>query len=109
MIESLVGNQTAEKVLLYITNYGEGHTSGIAQTFDFPKTQVRNQLIRLEAGGVLVGRSVGNLRMFQINPRCPYKKELENLLEKVLSFVSEKDKEKYYRQRRRPRRTGKGL
>jgi hypothetical protein len=109
MIESLLGNQTAEKVLLYVVNYGEGHISGIAQTFEIPKSQVRNQLVKLEAGGVLVGRSVGNIRMFQINPRCPYKKELEALLEKVLSLVQEKDQEKYYRQRRRPRRTGKDL
>lgn len=109
MIESLVGNQTAEKVLLYITNYGEGHISGISQTFDLPKTQVRNQLIRLEAGGILVGRSIGNIRMFSMNPRCPYRKELEALLEKVLLLVPEKDREKYYRQRRRPRRTGKEL
>lgn len=109
MIENLLGNQTAEKVLLYIVNYGEGHTSGIAQTFGIPKSQVRKQLIRLENGGILIGREVGNLRMFQINPRCPYKKELESLLEKVLSLVSDFEKEKYYRQRRRPRRTGKEL
>lgn len=109
MIESLVGNQTAERVLLYIVNYSEGHTSGIAQTFDMPKSQVRKQLIRLENGGILIGRSVGNLRMFQMNPRCPYKKELEIFLEKILALVSEKEKEKYYRQRRRPRRTGKEL
>ncbi len=109
MIENLLGNQTVEKVLLYIVNYGEGHTSGIAQTFDLPKSQVRKQLLRLEDGGVVVGRSVGNIRMFQFNPRCPYKKELELLLEKVLSLASKEDQEKYYRQRRRPRRTGKIL
>ncbi len=109
MIESLLGNKTAEKTLLYIVNYGEGHTSGIAQTFELPKSQVRKQLMKLEEGGVLVGRSVGNIRMFQINPRCPYKKELEMLLEKVLSLISETEQEKYYRQRRRPRRTGKVL
>lgn len=109
MLESLFGNKTAEKVLLYIANYGEGHTSGIAQTFAIPKTQVRNQLIKLENGGVLVGRSVSNVRMFQFNPRCPYKNELEALLEKVLSLLPDKDKDTYYRQRRRPRRTGKAL
>ena len=109
MLESLFGNQTAEKVLLYIVNYGEGHTSGIAQTFDIPKSQIRKQLIRLENGGILIGRSVGNIRMFQINPRCPFKKEIESLLEKGLALASDSDKEKYYRQRRRPRRTGKGL
>lgn len=109
MIENLVGNHTAEKVLLYIVNYGEGHTSGIAKTFELPKSQVRKQLIRLENGGILIGRNVGNLRMFQISPRCPFKKELEILLEKVLSLISKLEKDKYYRQRRRPRRTGKEL
>lgn len=109
MIESLLGNRTAEKVLLYIVNYGQGHTSGIAQTFDMSKSQIRKQLIRLEDGGILVGQSVGNLRMFQINPRCTYKKELVLLLEKVLSLLPAQELEKYYRQRRRPRRTGKKL
>ncbi len=109
MLENLFGNQTAEKVLLYIVNYGEGHTSGIAQTFEISKSQVRKQLIRLENGGILIGRNVGNLRMFQLNSRCPYKKELESLLEKVLSLVPESYNKKYYRQRRRPRRTGKEL
>lgn len=109
MIESLVGNRTAEKVLLYIVNYGEGHTSGISETFGLSKSQVRKQLIRLEDGGILIARSVGNLRIFQMNPRCAYKKELETLLEKILSLLPEKEKESYYRQRRRPRRTGKKL
>ncbi len=109
MIENLVGNKTAERVLLYIVNYGEGHTSGIAHTFDLPKSQVRNQLLKLEGAGILVGRNIGSSRMFQINPRCPYKKELEALLEKVLSLLSEKETEQFYRQRRRPRRTGKEL
>ncbi len=109
MLGNLLGNQTVEKVLLYIVNYGEGHTSGIAQTFNLSKSQVRKQIIRLEDGGILVGRNVGNLKMFQINPRCPYKKELENLLEKALSLTSSADSEKFFRQRRRPRRTGKKL
>lgn len=109
MIESLVGNRTAEHVLLYIRNYGEGHASGIAQTFGYPRSQVRKQLLKLEAGGILVARSIGKIRMFEINPRCLYKKELEALLEKVLNNISENDQEKFYRQRRRPRRTGKEL
>ncbi len=109
MLQTLFGNQTAERVLLFIANYGEGHTSGIAQTFNLPKSQVRKQLIKLENGNILVGRNVGNIRMFQVNPRCPYKKELEALLEKALSLLPANEIEKYYRQRRRPRRTGKKI
>jgi predicted transcriptional regulator len=109
MIETLLGNRTAENVLLYIVNYGEGHTSGISQTFNLSKSQVHKQLTKLENAGILVARNVGNLRMFQINPRCLYKNELETLLEKILSLLPDNEIEKYFRQRRRPRRTGKKL
>lgn len=109
MIEALFGNRTAEKVLLYIANYGEGYISGIAETFGIPKSQVRKQLLRLEEGGILVARDKGNLRIFTFNPRSLYKKELEALLKKILSLLSQEETEKYYRQRQRPRRTGKPL
>ena len=107
MIEALVGNRTAEKILLYIANYKEGYISGIAETFQIPKSQVRKQLLRLESGGILVARDKGNLRIYSFNPRCLYKNELENLLNKILSQLPRDEIEKYYRQRRRPRRTGK--
>lgn len=109
MIESLLGNSTAEKVLLYITNYGEGFISGIAGTFKISKSQVRKQLIRFENGGILVARNKGSLRLYTFNPRCFYKNELENLLKRILNQLPRDEVEKYYRQRQRPRRTGKTL
>lgn len=109
MIEGLVGNATAEKVLLYITNYEEGYTSGIAETFSIPKSQVRKQLLRLESDGILVARDKGNLRVFTFNPRCLYLKELKILLNRILELTPKTEIERYYRQRQRPRRTGKSL
>ncbi len=109
MIEALVGNNTAEKVLLYITNYGEGYISGIAETFQISKSQVSKQLLRLENGGILVARTKGSVKIYTFNPRCLYKKELEILLQKILSQIPRDEIEKYYRQRQRPRRTGKSL
>jgi len=109
MIEALVGNSTAEKILLYITNYQEGYISGIAETFHISKSQVRKQLLRLESGSILVARNKGSLRIYTFNPRCFYKNELENLLKKILSQIPRDEIEKYYRQRQRPRRTGKPL
>src|SRR5271170_7331541 len=103
MLEGLVGNSTAEKVLLYLTSYGEGHISGIAETFKLPKSQVRKQLIRLENGGIVVAQTKGSTRVFQINPRCPFKAELLALTKKILSILPRQEIEKYYRERRRPR------
>ncbi len=109
MIEALFGNNTTEKVLLYIANYVEGHISGVAETFKISKSQVRKQFLRLENGGILVARDKGNLRLYTFNPRCFYKNELDNLLKKVLDQLPRDEVEKYYRQRQRPRRTGKPL
>lgn len=109
MYDALFGNKVAEKALLYIVNYGEGHINGIARTFDVYPGQVDRQLKRLEAAGILVSRDVGNSRMFSLNPRLPIRKELSELIEKMLSLMPEDQTERYFRQRRRPRRTGKSL
>lgn len=109
MYEALFGNETAEKSLLYIVNYGEGHINGIASTFEISPGQVQRTLKKLEAGGILVSQFSGNARMFKINPRLVFKKELTVLLEKILMSLPKEVIKKYYRQRRRPRRTGKEL
>lgn len=105
----LFGNETAAKVLMYIVNYGEGTPSGIATGFSTTKNKVYKQLLRLEEAGVLVARSLGNQRLFSINPRLVVKKELEALLRKMVMNLSEDEFNKVYAQRRRPRRTGKEL
>lgn len=109
MSHALYGNAVAEKVLLYIANYGEGYINKIAKTYEISPSQVQKQLIRLEAGGILVSRLTGNLRVFTFNPRLAIKKELLLLLEKELSLLPDQIIKKYYRQRTRPRRTGKEL
>ena len=109
MIEALVGNRVVEKCLLYIANYGEGYINGIAKTFGISPSQVKKQLERLEGGGILVNKMSGNTKLFLFNPRLAYKKELLMLIEKILTLLPEKEVKQYYRQRQRPRRTGKRL
>jgi DNA-binding transcriptional ArsR family regulator len=109
MYEALFGNKVAENVLLYIVNYGEGHINGIAKTFDIYPSQVDRQLKRLEAASILVSRDVGNMRMFALNPRLPIKNELSELLERILGLLSDDQTQSYFRERRRPRRSGKRL
>lgn len=109
MLELLFGNKTAERVLLYIANYGEGYASGIANTFGMPVNMVQKQLQKLELSGAIVSLQKGKTRVFTWNPRYPFKNELLALLNKALEFVSEAEKKKYYMQRTRPRRSGKPL
>lgn len=109
MYQALFGNAVAEKVLLYIANYGEGYIGKISKTYTVSPSQVQKQLVRLEAGGILVSRLTGNLRIFTFNPRLAIKKELLTLLEKELSLMPDEITKKYYRERTRPRRSGKEL
>lgn len=109
MYQALFGNRVAEFCLLYIANYGQGHIRGIAKTFGISPGQVRLQLERLEAGGILVNQFAGRTKLFRINPRLAIKAELTEMLEKILALVPDEDNEKYFRERRRPRRTGKSL
>lgn len=109
MIAKILGSETAEKALFYLTAYGEGYASGIAKTFDISLSMVQKQLARFEEAGLLVCTLKGRTRLYVWNPRYPFLKEFQSFLEKAFEFIPEKEKEKYYYQRTRPRRGGKPL
>lgn len=109
MLESIFGNATVEKVLLYLQNYNEGYASEIATTFSISLSVVQKQLKRLEDGGIIVSQPKGRTRLFLWNPRYPFREELQTLLEKSFEFMPENEIKKYYRKRQRPRRGGKPL
>lgn len=109
MLEPIFGNPTIEKVLLYLQNYNEGYASEISNSFSISLSVVQKQLKRLEDGGIIVSQLKGRTRLFMWNPRYPFRKELQNLLEKSFEFMSESEIKKHFRKRQRPRRTGKPL
>jgi len=109
MLEALFGSRIKEKVLLYIYTNKEGYAREIAKKFEYALDPVQKQLGKLEINGVLVSKKKGRTNVFSMNPRFPFKKELEALLEKLLYFMGDEEKRKYYIPRLRPRRSGKPL
>lgn len=110
MLEGVLGNATAEKVLLFLEQYEEGYALGIARTFDdLPVSMIQRQLERLEAAGVLVSRLQGRTRVFTWNPRFAFESELRALLRKALKLLPASERARYFAARRRPRRAGKPL
>lgn len=109
MLEGLFGNVMIEKILFFLLVYGEGYPLGIARAFGVPVNRIQQQLKRLENGGVVASRLVGKVRLYTFNPRFPFLKELRELTAKAYDFVPEREKDLYYRMRRRPRRPGKPL
>jgi DNA-binding transcriptional ArsR family regulator len=109
MLENLLGNRTAERVLLYLANYGQGYPREIAATFGSSVSVVLKQLARLESGGILVSRMLGRTRLYELDPRWFFHKELKALLEKALAALPAEEVKRHYRERQRPRRAGKPL
>jgi DNA-binding transcriptional ArsR family regulator len=107
MFEALFGNQTVEKVLLFLWRHQEGYARGMAERFALPVNAIQQQLRRLEEGNVVVSRQLGRTRLYQLNPRYPLRRELEGLLEKAFSFVPSVLVQKHFTARTRPRRLGK--
>ena len=109
MLEPLFGSEKKEKILFFLYSHGEGYAREITRTFQFNLNTVQNQLSNLESHGVLYSKLKGKVRLFGINPRYPFRKELEALLRKAMMFLPEEEVRKYYWPRLRPRRTGKPL
>ena len=109
MIEVLLGSKNAERVLIYIFTRQEGYPREIARFFNTDLKSIQNQMDKLEAGGVLVSRSIGRTRPYVFNPRYPFLNELKALLEKAFSFYPAKEQEELTMNRRRPRARGKDL
>ncbi len=107
MLEALFGNQNIERVLFYLLRNGEAYASAMATAFGSTTTPIQRQLARLESGNVVVSRLIGRTRVYQINPRYPFKKELELFLEKAFQALPEGQAQKIYARRNRPRRAGK--
>ena len=107
MLEALLESPLKEKILLFLLANEGSYLSEIARNFDFNPNAVQYQLNKLERGGVLYSQLRGKVRLYGLNPRYAFYKELEALLRKTLDFLSVEEKDKYYIRRRRPRQSGK--
>lgn len=109
MLKAIFGSEKKGKILLFIYTNGESYPTEIARVFDYYLNSVQNQLLNLEKDGILYSKLKGKIRLFGLNPRYPFKKELDILFDKTLKFVPKEEKEKFYTRRLRPRLTGKPL
>lgn len=108
MFEALFGNRTAAAALTFIAANGDAYAQEIADETGITLSLVQQQLRRLERGGVLVSRLRGRVRLYSLNPRWPFVRELEEMLTASLDYLPDREREVYVK-RRRPRARGKRL
>ena len=102
MLQPLLGSVSSERVLMFLFARTEGYAREIARFFATDLDPIQKQLEKLELGGVLVSRTAGRTRLYTFNPRYPFLKELQSLLERGLSFYPPELRETLVMVRRRP-------
>ena len=107
MIHTLLGSKTRSNILMFLATYGEGYAREIAQIFGVSLSSIQGQLLRFEKAGLLVSRMIGRTRLYSWNPRYPFLGEVQALISKVLTYLPDSEKKRYFSKRRRPRRSGK--
>lgn len=107
MLETILGNTTAAKVMLYLFHYGEGYGAGISKDLSIAVNQVQKQLDRFEQGGILVSKNMGRVRIYSFNPKMAVTRKLKELIQIFYDAIPLEQKEKFFGARRGPRRKGK--
>jgi len=102
----LFGSESAYQVLMFLQNYEKGYASEIARTYGISLNQIQNQLNKFEELGILVSRKEANARVFYFK-QSPVTDSLRKFLKDMLELIPKSAVDKFYRERRRPRRFGK--
>jgi DNA-binding MarR family transcriptional regulator len=85
MLSVLLGGETAEKVLMFILSRKKGYIREIARFYNISTSGVKKQIDKYENGNVLIGKTIGNTRFYELNKRYPFYKELLQLLKRAKS------------------------
>jgi DNA-binding transcriptional ArsR family regulator len=108
MISSPFGSQTRTRVLIVLGSIESSYPRELARILGSAINGVQSALRSLERDGLVVGRSVGRTRVFQLNPRYFAAQAVRALVAK-LAIVDTDLGERIASLRRRPRRTAKPL
>jgi DNA-binding transcriptional ArsR family regulator len=91
---------------MHLEAYGQGYAAEIARISGMSLNQAQGQLRKFEELGLLVSRMEGTARVYYF-ARNPVADGLRTFLRSILDRLPDSILQRYYRQRRRPRRYGK--
>lgn len=86
MLEALLGNRSAVRVLLYFSRRKEAYATEISKNLRIPLNMVQKQLERFEKGDVLRSRHRGKRKLYEWNRDYPFLTELKKILAKEITL-----------------------
>ena len=107
MLDQIFGSETAMKIMLHLYHYQEIYPTAVARDYQIALSAVQKQFQRFEDANILVSKLVGKTRVYFFNMKNPATKPFIELIKVYYDGLSLEDKEKIFKERRRPRRPGK--
>ena len=80
MLEELLGNKSAEKVMFALYANKELHASAIAKIYNTSLDPIKKQLEKFEEAGFLHSRQVGRSKLYSFNPDHPLHSPLKEII-----------------------------
>jgi DNA-binding IclR family transcriptional regulator len=102
------GGRARTAVLVALAMLRDSYPRELSRLLQAPLSGVQRALTGLERDGLVVGRSAGRTRLFELNPRYFAETELRSYLRR-LAEPEDQLKKRIAALRRRPRQTGKRL
>jgi DNA-binding transcriptional ArsR family regulator len=108
MISSPFGSRTRTETLVALSLMESSYPRELARLLGIALNAVQSALRSLERDGLVVARSVGRTRLFELNPRYFAASAVRALIDKLAAADPELNR-RTAALRRRPRRTAKPL
>ena len=89
MLKTIVGNETAAEVLLFLGRRGELYATELAKGLEIPVNMVQKQLNRFEMGGLLKSEYRGKKKIYFWNKAHPLCRPLKDLLTRANAVEAE--------------------
>lgn len=103
-LESILGNSTAEKVLLHIYHFGSAYGTQIARDHGLHLYGVQKQLDRFEKGGILSKERRGRTVLYSFIDANPFVDPLVRLIQHVYESIPLEEKSRIFTPRYRRRK-----
>ena len=71
MLDIILGNNNAVKIMLHIYHYGEIYPTAIAKDYNTSLSPVQKQLEKFENSGILISKLSGKTRVYSFNKKNP--------------------------------------
>lgn len=91
-LKVILGNKTAEKVLLHVYHFESSYASQIARDHGIHLYSVQKQLERFAQGGILNKERRGRTVLYSFNHRNPFSKPLQQLIKEVYDSIPLEEK-----------------